>query len=291
MRAHVIALLAYGRPCEGDPKSQYRARAGGATRLSTRPGPTQLFAWRPGLVARMHRATRLLAAALLAAVALLAATPAADALEGPPDQVGQGGPVLNWGVMGKHMVLLPTGNVLVWATGDTASLWNPGTGTVSPMHAPFGDIHCAAQVTLADGRVLVVGGQNGATHVGINVTSNFNPFTNAWTAAALMANTRWYPTATTLQDGRVLVASGDNASGVRVTVPELYDPVANAWKPLAAKSQGLYPFMYLVPNGNGKVYYAAPSTPTAFIDATGSGTWSAGPTSGYATSGYSESGA
>jgi hypothetical protein len=44
----------------------------------------------------------------------------AFAVTGTPDQIGQWSSVLNWGVQGKHMTLLPNGSVLVWSTGDTA---------------------------------------------------------------------------------------------------------------------------------------------------------------------------
>src|SRR5215211_5948530 len=120
------------------------------------------------------------------AVASSLAAPAA-AITGPPDQVGQWGPVLDWGVQGKHMALLHTGKVLVWSTGATARVWDPATGSLAPTPAPFGDIHCAGQVTLADGRVLVVGGQNIDTHIGIKVTSIFDPVTSTWTRGADMA--------------------------------------------------------------------------------------------------------
>ena len=53
------------------------------------------------------------------------------ALEGPPAQVGQWGPVLNWPVQGKHMVLMHTGKVLVWSKGEEAHVFNPVTGQLS----------------------------------------------------------------------------------------------------------------------------------------------------------------
>ena len=37
---------------------------------------------------------------------------------------GEWGSVLDWGIQGKHMVALPTGNVLVWSTGDNARVWD-----------------------------------------------------------------------------------------------------------------------------------------------------------------------
>jgi PKD repeat protein len=210
------------------------------------------------------------------------------ALEGPPAQVGQWGSVLNWGVQGKHMVLLHTGKVLVWSKGDQARVWNPTTGDFQLTPAPFGDTHCAAQVTLADGRILVVGGQNNATHVGINVTSIFDPLTQTWSRGADMAKARWYPTLTTMSDGRALVVSGDDENGARVDLAEIYDPATDTWTPTTPKTAGLYPFMYQLPDG--RMYEAGTKTTTSFFDVK-TGQWSAGPTAPFGSSAYSESGA
>ncbi len=38
----------------------------------------------------------------------------------------------------------------------------------------------------------------------------FDPPASSWTRGRDMARARWYPTATSLPDGRVLVVSGDN---------------------------------------------------------------------------------
>ena len=55
-----------------------------------------------------------------------------------------------------------------------------------------------------------------------------------------MSYQRWYGTATTLPDGRVLATSGDDANGSRITTPEVYDPATNSWTQLtgAVRSQG-----------------------------------------------------
>ena len=79
-----------------------------------------------------------------------------------------------------------------------------------------------------------------------------------------MARARWYPTATTLPDGRILVVSGDNitlnAPGLDVplkngseTLPEIYNVDSNTWTPLPAaqRRMPLYPFMFVLPDGQG----------------------------------------
>ncbi len=206
-------------------------------------------------------------------------------------QVGEWAPVMDWGYQAKHMAALPNGRVLVFRTGDTARVWDPLTGAFLMAPSLFGDLHCAIQLTLADGRVIVVGGQMNSTHIGTKVTSIFDPATNTWTQGALMNFARWYPSATPLGNGEILVTTGDDDHGTRVKIPEVYNPTTNTWRQLttAEREQALYASMYQLPNG--KVYEAAPSTTTAYLDVSGSGSWSAGPVSQWSTAAYSESGA
>ncbi len=206
-----------------------------------------------------------------------------------PADVGEWGGVLNWGFQGKHMTALPTGKVLVWSTGDNARVWDPATGGFTPVPATFGDLHCAGQSTLADGRVIVVGGQNGSPHNGTSVTALFDPWSMTWTQGASMKYLRWYATSTTLPDGRVLATSGDAPDGTRAPNPEIYDPTANSWTVLtgAPRAQGLYPLMFVLPNG--KVFESGPGAATATLTTSGTGSWATGPTNSYSTNGYSES--
>jgi hypothetical protein len=196
---------------------------------------------------------------------------------------------MDWGLQAKHMVALSTGKVLVWSTGATASVWDPGTGALTPSPALFGDLHCAGQSILADGRVIVVGGQNVSPHNGTSITSLFDPNTRTWTQGPDMSYLRWYATSTTLADGRVLATSGDAPDGTRATIPEIYDPATNLWTKLtgATRSQSLYPLMFVLPDG--RVYEAGPGASTAILDPTGTGKWTAGPSNAYSTNGYSES--
>lgn len=206
-----------------------------------------------------------------------------------PSETGAWGPLLDWGIQGKHMALLSTGRVLVWSTGDNARVWDPSTGLFTLAPATFGDLHCAGQSILADGRVIVVGGVLGAPHDGTNITALFDPVTQTWTRGQDMTDLRWYATSTTLADGRVLATSGDAPDGTRSEIPEVYDPVTDTWTRLttAQRSQGLYPFMFVLPDG--RVYEAGSKSATAYLDPAGTGSWTDGPSAGFSTSGYSES--
>jgi hypothetical protein len=202
-----------------------------------------------------------------------------------PDQVGQWSAVQNWPLVAVHASLESTGNVLAWdAFGNAPNsehLWNPTTGSFIPV--PYGrNLFCAGQVELADGRNLVLGGHI-SSNVGLQDATLFDPKTQTWTRGPDMTVGRWYPTATTLGDGRVLVVSGDNMILARTgvpepfvetsnTLPEVYNPTTNRWTDLPAAQRyiPLYPFMFVMPDG--RVFDAGPDTVNRALDVNSS-TW------------------
>jgi hypothetical protein len=67
-----------------------------------------------------------------------------------------------------------------------------------------------------------------------------------------MAYKRWYPTATTLSDGRVLVTAGWQTSPhTNAGIPEIYDPASNLWTQLSNANNPFetYPFIFQLPDG------------------------------------------
>src|SRR4051812_8830506 len=221
----------------------------------------------------------------------LGAAATATAAADPLATTGQWGSVIDWQIFGKHMALLPNGKVLAWPTGQDAFLWDPATQTKIAVPATFGDLHCAAQTLLPDGRVIVAGGVIVSPHDGITVTAIFDPATNLWTNAQPMHYPRWYGTTTTLPNGRILASSGDMPGGARANIPEIYDPATDTWTLMpasATKDLGLYPQMFVLPNG--KVFKAGTSANTYLLDTT-TGTWTNGPVNAFGSSGYAESSA
>ena len=84
---------------------------------------------------------------------------------------------------------------------------------------------------LADGRVLVVGGNyltDSFQSIYPVITELYDPVTKVWTPAGTLTNARVGHTATLLPNGKVLVAGGRSQTGVATSV-ELYDPVAKVW--------------------------------------------------------------
>ncbi|MBX3402576.1 MAG: hypothetical protein KF699_14595 [Phycisphaeraceae bacterium] len=92
----------------------------------------------------------------------------------------------------------------------------------------------------------------------------------AWTRKADMHLGRWYPTCTTLPDGKVAVFAGWTANNVspppNADIPEIYDPATDTWeqKPSATRVQEIYPFMFVMPDG--RLFDAGPNRFTHFLD-------------------------
>jgi len=173
-----------------------------------------------------------------------------------PAEAGRWEGPFDWPLVAIHMILLPTGEVLMWDGppedgGGSARLWNPATGAFTSVPNDLTDLFCVGHAALADGRVLTLGGHV-AAGVGVPDVNIFDPVTRSWSSAAPMAFPRWYPTATTLPDGRVLVTSGsDTCETCFVSTPEIYDPQNDTWTQLTTANLALplYPFMFVLPDG------------------------------------------
>src|SRR5947209_6747558 len=172
-----------------------------------------------------------------------------------------------------HVALLHTGKVLVVSgsgnvAGNTnyqAAIWDPQANTISTQPVAW-DMFCNGMVVLPDGRPFIMGGtlQYDPFHGELR-TSTFDPAAGTFTDAQNMAHGRWYPTSTTLGDGRVMVFSGLNETGGTNTSVEIYT-VGTGWGAASTASwtPPLYPRMHLLPNG--KVFYSGSTTQSRLFD-------------------------
>ena len=198
-----------------------------------------------------------------------------------PSVSGQWSSVVSLPLTAIHSVVMRNGNVLLmdgWQFPNQTEVFNPTTQTSTPANNGFGlDLFCSGHVDLADGRVLVAGG-NGSNTIGSSAATIFDPNTNTWSRVKSMNFPRWYPTATELGDSRVLVISGQDTSSTWVNTPEIYDPTANTWTSLSNISTSQvhepeYPLSYLLPSG--KVFTIAPSIGQSFVLDPVAQSWSA----------------
>ena len=81
----------------------------------------------------------------------------------PPEQIGQWAALGTWPTQATHAALLSSGKVLWWRTGDPTPtyLWDPITNNVTQIQDAPSVIFCAGHATLADGRVITIGGSVG----------------------------------------------------------------------------------------------------------------------------------
>ncbi|WP_062212356.1 kelch motif-containing protein [Streptomyces sp. NBRC 109706] len=89
---------------------------------------------------------------------------------------------------------------------------------------------------------------------GIDVAYEFDPVAERYVPVDPMAEARWYPTLTTLPDGRVLTVSGlDEVGEVVPGVNEIYDPKTKTWSEGPERYFPTYPALFLTQGG--KIFY------------------------------------
>lgn len=191
---------------------------------------------------------------------------------------GHFGPLFGWPVIPIHAALLPDGRVFSFGTRTNGrqgasvdySLWNPARGNGPNSHILYRnttgtDIFCSAQLVLANGSVLVVGGDvirsdGSTTNTGNPDITIFNPLDDSLVRSPLqMMRGRWYATTTMLANGDVLITGGSDATGASSLIPEIY--TGQGWRTLSAATAPFnnvqwYPRTFQAPDGS--VFMAGP---------------------------------
>jgi len=227
----------------------------------------------------------------LLSVTLASACPWADAQD--PSVVGQFSPLMEWYYNPTHAVLLPSGKVLWWPSflnGDTPRTWDPATNTITHLTPAGYNIFCGGHSILPNGQVLITGGDAAVALIGVPNASIYDPVGGGWTYLPNMNAGRFYPTNTVLPNGDVVVLSGEISPQLGVDpLPQVWQLSSSAWRDLTSAQLLLpnYPEMYLAPNGT--LFYAGPSSPSRYLDTTGTGSWTIGPSLEFAPRPYGPS--
>jgi galactose oxidase len=222
-----------------------------------------------------------------------------------PAVIGQWSEIIALPNVPIHAHVLSTGQVLFWGrrnppgTSDFDSLnqhecstfiWDPGHSQLSrptgnrptdSQGAPI-NLFCSGHTFLPDGRLLVTGGHlfDGQ---GIDCATIYDPATDRWTAAQIMNEGRWYPTAVTLPDGSALVCSGSFATGP-VQPPQnqsAINDIPQVWNDAPWVSLRdfdklpLYPRLHVAPDG--RLFMSGGLAQSFYFDTRNGGTWTPGP--------------
>jgi len=226
----------------------------------------------------------------------VSATSSAIAVSPLPSEAttGEWGPQVPWSIVPLHMTLLPSGKLLAWGREEIGGgmgeprLWDPASGgpASAPMIMADTMLFCAGHALMADGRLMVSGGHK-ADDRGLDVTNIFDPGTESWTPGLpKMAHGRWYPTVTTLPDGRMVTVAGQDSASNVVRIPEIWENGAWVELPGAGNIElPYYPRNFVDPI-DGRVFMAGERRTSLWLDVDGSaaggrGSWTTGPAHQY----------
>ena len=209
--------------------------------------------------------------------ARLAAVAAQDAGQG-----GKWSQVYGTSVVPIFQAVLPNGKVLMWdSAGENpptqtsnhsftrAMVWNPATNTSVRRDVQGYNIFCAGYIQLADGRVLVAGGNKNAAMDGIVQTHIFDWRNETWSRGPNMAAERWYPSLAALGNDEAVIVGGGPA------VPEVYQTDGSLRRLTNASGYSAREYPFLSTRPDGQVQLLGPTTGMYSINTSGTGALSA----------------
>lgn len=123
---------------------------------------------------------------------------------------------------------------------DSAEIFDPLTGRWSSAPSMHDARAGHLSVTLADGRVLVVGGFRDAATAEI-----YDPGTNAWSRVANVPDRQRWASATLLEDGRVFLIGWTSRDYPKEQQASLFEPASGNWSAVPAST--------LVRGGHGAI--------------------------------------
>ena len=146
------------------------------------------------------------------------------AVAADPGQSGSWSPVVGTPVVPVFTAVLPNGKVLTWdSVGDNAAesypdhsftramVWNPADNTHKRVDLQGTNIFCAGFAHLANGNILIAGGNANAQLEGTVRTYVFNWQAETWTRGNDMAAARWYPSVAQTANGEEVIIGGGPA--------------------------------------------------------------------------------
>ncbi len=195
-----------------------------------------------------------------------------------PGQGGAWSSVRATSVIPIFQAVLPNGKVLMWdSVGDgpvgmysdhsftRAMVWDPINNTSVRRDVEGYNIFCAGYTQLADGRLLVAGGNKNAAQDGIVQTHIFDWRTEKWSRGPNMASARWYPAVQALGNNEAVIVGGGP------TIPEVYQTDGALRRLSNASGYGDRLYAFLSTRPNGQVQLLGPPSSMKTINTSGTG--------------------
>ena len=138
---------------------------------------------------------------------------------------------------------------------DTAELYDPTANTFTALTSRMQSVRTEHAATrLADGRVLLTGGQTNNDGDGTNTAELFDPATQTFTSVtAAMTTPRGGHASVLLGDGRVLVMGGFNNDCTSLNTAEVFDPSTQTFTALTSRMVAGRSELEATPLANGMV--------------------------------------
>ncbi|GAA2854674.1 hypothetical protein Acy02nite_73840 [Actinoplanes cyaneus] len=205
-------------------------------------------------------------------------TAKATAAAADPGTSGYWSAVVDTPVVPIFQAVLPNGKVLIWdSVGDNAAesypdhsftrvmVWDPAQDTYSRVDVRGSNIFCAGFAHLANGNILVAGGNADQALHGTVQTHVFDWQTETWSRGKDMAAARWYPSVAETANGEEVIIGGGPA------VAEVYqtDGAIRRLPGSTNYSARLYPFLGSRPDT--QLAFLGPYSTAYTIDTSGDG--------------------
>ncbi|MGK0179660.1 MAG: hypothetical protein ACI8PD_001461 [Nitrospinales bacterium] len=163
------------------------------------------------------------------------------------------------GVQGVlHAAFLKNETVIfISKDGQINPIWDPSDEDNAQFsnasNQPTHSLVCSGHCLLSDGRLLVVGGGGFSSSDARDEGYIYDPNTNAWTqTSGQMSEAKWYPTAVTIGDQKVIVTCGDTRGHM-----DLFDETTGTFTDMTGDDKtfsNLYPGLHLLPCNN--IFYS-----------------------------------
>lgn len=158
--------------------------------------------------------------------------------------------VANMPTASTNLKAVATNGRIYVLDGRTVSAFTPSTKTWATVTTLPTDRVSYAVVAGGDGRIYVIGGDQGGGTQEVGTVEAYTPSTNTWDTVASMPTARYDLAAALGPDGKIYAIGGRTASPVGLGNVEVYTPSTNTWATAPSMPTPRHLFQAVAANGN-----------------------------------------